>query len=235
MDARTGRGEPHGRPATKGRRIVRASCLHDGAALVAGRAESLFEKGLRDPVGVMVGVDDQEIDGADETARSNGRTQGQDGPAHDAAVRLGDEDAGLRQVDQLTEQIRGVEWAGVTVDTKVRVAQRDETIDIRDTGGSDQVFHAEGRYLAGRRPSPLDRGSFRPEVGTGARDPFAVVHRARSRGAADRYCNQVAGAYDTASFRRPPARRSDTVLRPRPSRTAARPRRRPGRAPPSGR
>ena len=34
----------------------------------------------------------------------------------------------------------------------------DEPIDIRDTGGSDQVFHAEGLHLAGRRPSPLDRG-----------------------------------------------------------------------------
>jgi hypothetical protein len=54
----------------------------------------------------MVAVDDQEIDRADETAGAHRGTKGQDGPAHDDALRLGDEDTGLRQVHELTEQIR---------------------------------------------------------------------------------------------------------------------------------
>ncbi len=126
---------------------------------------------------------------------------------------FGDEDAGLREVDELAEQIRGIERAGATIHTKVPVAQGDETIDIRDTGRSDQVFHAEGSNLAGRRPS-LDRG-LRPWAGTGARAPFrsasdmTFATRARRAvwGAADRYCIRVADGYDTASFRRSPARR----------------------------
>ena len=121
-----------------------------------------------------------EIDGADEAAGADRGPKGQDGPADDDALRLGDEDAGLRQVYELTEEVRGVERARVMVDPKVAVAQGDETIDVRDTGGSDQVFHAEGSYLAGRRPSPLDRG---PDPESDRRP--ATVALASARGAGD--------------------------------------------------
>ena len=76
-------------------------------------------------------------------ARTDGR-RARTAPPTTCALRLGDEDARLRQVDELAEQIGGIERARATGGTKVRVAQGDETIDIRDTGCSDQVFHAEG-------------------------------------------------------------------------------------------
>jgi hypothetical protein len=171
MDARVGRHEALGRPAAHGCRLIGARGLDDGAAFVARRADDFFEKGVRDPVRVMVGVDDQEIDRADEPTCADRGSKGQDGPTHDDALCFGDEDAGLRQVDELAHEVRGIERAGITVDTKVRVAQCDETIDVGDTGYSDQVFHAEGSYLAGRRPLPLARGP--PTLGRylGASDP----------------------------------------------------------------
>ena len=206
-------------PSGQGRRVVRAGCLDDGAALVAGRADGLLEEGAGDPVGVVVGIDDQEVDGPDEAAGAHRRAEGEDGPADDVALRLGDEDAGLRQVDELAEQVGGIERARATVDTTVSVAQRDETIDIRDTGGSDQVFHAEGSHLAGRRPLPLDRG--RSDRGPGPAGPrsrasMRARHALARCGEGMRPTGVAFGspsAYDTASLRRSPARRSSSVLR----------------------
>jgi hypothetical protein len=97
--------------------------------------------------------------------RTDGR-RARTAPPTTILMRLRDEDTGLRQVHELTQQIPGVEWAGVALGTKVRVAQGDETIDIGDTGGSDQVFHAEGSHLAGRRPCPSTGASHRPWAGT---------------------------------------------------------------------
>ena len=45
----------------------------------------------------------------DEAAGTDRRTQREDRPTHDEALRLGDDDAGLRQVDELAEEIRGSE------------------------------------------------------------------------------------------------------------------------------
>ena len=165
LETRTGEGKALRRPAVECRRVVWGDGFHEGAAFVARRADEVLEEGVRHAVRIMVGVDDQEIDRADEPTSADRGPKGQDGPAHDDALRLGDEDAGLRKVHQLAHEVRGIERAGVTAHTKVRVAQCDETIDIGDTGCSDQVFHAEGSYLAGRRPSPLDRG-VRPVAGT---------------------------------------------------------------------
>jgi hypothetical protein len=134
----------------------------------------------------VAGIDDQEVDGPDEASGPDRWTKGQDGPTDHGSLRLGDEDAGLREVHELTEQIRCVERARVTVFTKVVAAKGDETIDIRDTRDSDQVFHAEASYLAGRRPSPLDRGPIRPRVGTdGTRS-----HVIRVRGTRQQGCDQ---------------------------------------------
>ena len=74
------------------------------------------------------------------------------------------------------------------------VAQGDDTVDVRDTGCSDQVFQRDGSNLAGfggHGPSiGFDRGD------TGARDPLVGDERrslaTHAEGAADRYCIQVA-------------------------------------------
>ena len=52
--------------------------LDDGTALVAGRSEELLEERLGDSVGVVLRVDDQEVDGADVAAGSDGRPEGED-------------------------------------------------------------------------------------------------------------------------------------------------------------
>ena len=167
----------------------------------------------------MVGVDDHEIDGADETSGANGRSKGQDGPADHDALGLGDEDTRLRKVDELAEKGRGVERSIVTVAGHDAVTQDDDAVDVRYPGRSNQVFHAEGRNLAGRRPSAPRPG---PDPGSVpmARDSAAAMRnkpRDTSNGAADRYCIQVANAYHTASLRRSPAYRPSTDLRRRPS------------------
>src|SRR6188474_1471701 len=61
--------------------------------------------------------------------------------------------------------------------------------------------------------SPLDRGSTRLRGRTGGpRDPVRHPRtKAGRRDATDRYCIRVASAYDTASFRRSPARRPRPV------------------------
>ncbi len=103
----------------------------------------------------MVGIDDQEIDSTDEAARLDRWAKSQNGSTHDLALRLRHEDTGLRQVDELTEQIRRPERTRATVSIDRLLAQGDESIDVRHAGGSDQVFHAEGSFLAGgdRLPS----------------------------------------------------------------------------------
>ena len=160
--------EPPGRPV---------GLLPRGCSPCCSPSGRVLEERVGHSVGVMVGVDDQEIDRADETTCADRGSKGQDGPTHDDALCLGDEDARLRQVDELAHEVRGIERARVTVDTKVCVAQGDETIDIGDTGCSDQVFHAEGSYLAGRRPLPLARGPPTPGSVPGGQRPCRLGER----------------------------------------------------------
>ena len=173
MDAGTRRGEPQRCPAAQSRWIVRAGRLDLRATLVPGGADDLLEEGIGHSLGIVVWIDDQKVDGPDEATGPHRRPERQDGASDDGTLGLSDEDACLRQVDELTEQVRGIERTRVTVVGQVSAAEGDETIDIRDTGGSDQVFHAEGSYLAGRRPSPLDRGGTDPWSGPIASDPVA--------------------------------------------------------------
>jgi hypothetical protein len=100
----------------------------------------------------------------------------------------------LREIDQLAHEIGSPERTLGTIHRHRGVAQRDDSIDVRDTGRSDQVFHAVGSNLAGfgdQGPSiGFDRGD------TEAREPLTggerwIAHDALE-GAADRYCIQVA-------------------------------------------
>src|SRR5687768_8001006 len=85
LDTWTGQRKSLRCPAAEGRRIFRADCLHEGAALVARRADEVLEEGVRHAVRIMVGVDDQEVDRADETTSPDRGSKGQNGPAHDDA------------------------------------------------------------------------------------------------------------------------------------------------------
>ena len=107
----------------------------------------------------MAGIDDQKVDGPDVAAGDDRRTQGEDRPTHDMSLRLGDDDTGLRQVDELAKEVRGIERALATIDPTAFIAQGDDAVDVGDTGCSDQVFHADGSYLAGLAIRTLDRSS----------------------------------------------------------------------------
>ena len=100
------------------RRVVRLFGLDDGTALVAGRAEQLLEERRGDPVGVVSRVGDQEVDGPDVAAGPDGRSECEDRATDDDPLRSRDEDARLRQVDQLAHQIGGTERALVRVDPR---------------------------------------------------------------------------------------------------------------------
>ena len=89
-------------------------------------------------------------------------------PPTTVAPRLGDEDAGLRKIDELAHEIRGRERALVAGRIDGPVTQGDEPIDVRDTGCSDQVFHAGRVHLAG--PATVhSRPGTRPRVAPGPR------------------------------------------------------------------
>jgi hypothetical protein len=59
--------------------------------------------------GVVLRVDDQEVDRADVPAGADRRPEREDRATDHHALRLRDDDARLRQVDQLAHQIRGTE------------------------------------------------------------------------------------------------------------------------------
>src|SRR5215203_5222797 len=144
MDVWTGFAEAHPLPACVGVRVVGPFGFDDGAALVAGRPDKFLQERLGDPVDVVRGIDDQEVDVADEPAGSNGRSECEDRGPDDDALRFGDDDARLREIDQLAHEIGRPERAVGTGQLGHAVTQRDDAVDVRDTGCSDQVFHATG-------------------------------------------------------------------------------------------
>ena len=56
-------------------------------------------------IDVVARVDQQQVDGADEAARANRGPQREHGPTDEVAAFLGHENACLRQIDQLAQQI----------------------------------------------------------------------------------------------------------------------------------
>ena len=87
------------------RRVVRQGCLDDAATLVARRTEELFQERIGDAVRVMVGIDHDQVHGADEATGPDGWTEGEDRTSDHFAPGLGNEDARLGEIDQLSEQV----------------------------------------------------------------------------------------------------------------------------------
>ncbi len=129
----------------------------------------------------MTGIDDQEVDGPDEAAGEDRRPQGEDGPTHDLPLRLGDDDTGLREIDKLAQEVRGSQRALATVHRTTIVTQGDDAVDVRDTGCSDLVLHADGSTSQGRRSTHLDRNSIemqpRPAVPSSAANDLTLATR----------------------------------------------------------
>ena len=102
--------------------------------LLLRRAKQLLDEGLGDAVGVVAGLDDQEVDGTDESAGRDRRSKGEHRPTHDVSLRLGDDDTGLRQVDELAQEVRGVERLWPASIGPPSLAQGDDPVDVGDTG-----------------------------------------------------------------------------------------------------
>ena len=78
--------------------------------LLAERSSSSSER-FGHAIRVVGRGDDQEVDRAHVAAGDDRRTEDEQRPADELASRLGDEDARVRQVDELPKQVGGVERA----------------------------------------------------------------------------------------------------------------------------
>src|SRR6185369_17222733 len=129
--------------------------LDRGAALVGGRPKRLLDEELGDRVAVARRIEDEEIDRADVAAGLHGWADRQDGATHDLPTSLGDEDARVREEDELAEHVSGVELADAGRPQRL-AAKRDEAVDVRDPGCSRRVVHPLGVLLD--RKAPIHAG-----------------------------------------------------------------------------
>src|SRR4029079_16129363 len=109
LRARTGFDEPMALQAGPLRLFFWKRVSDDAATLVARRSEQLLEQRVDDAVRVVVGIDHDQVHGTDEAAGPDGRTEGEHRASDHLAPSLGDEDARLREVDQLSEQVTRVQ------------------------------------------------------------------------------------------------------------------------------
>ena len=148
-------------PAGPLRRVFGSFGLDEGASLVPGRSDYFVQERLGDPIRVVLWVDDKQIDGSDKPAGSNRRSKRENRPPDHVAPDLGDEDARLGEIDQLSEQVCGVERALLIGRANDPAAQCDETLDVRDPGRSNLIFHAG--EVPPRRVGDLDWQQSRTE------------------------------------------------------------------------
>jgi hypothetical protein len=87
-------------------------------------------------------VDDEEVHGAHVAAGDDRRAKDEDRPTDHLAPNLGDEDAGLGEIDELAEEIGGVQRMSGAGGVEHGDTERDETIDVGDPSRSDEIFHA---------------------------------------------------------------------------------------------
>jgi hypothetical protein len=128
---------------------LRQGRFHDTAALVACRSDDLLNEGIGHAINVVVGIHHEKVHRPHESAGANRRPEGEDRPADHLTPNLGDEDAGLREVDQLSEQVRWRERTRSVRRPDGSIAQGDEPIDVGDASGSNQIFHAGWCHLVG--------------------------------------------------------------------------------------
>ncbi len=150
--------------------VVRKGCLDDAAALVARRSKDLLQQRIGNAVCVVVGIDHDEVHGADEATGPDGWAKGEHRASDHFAPGFGNEDAGLREIDQLSEQVSRIHRSRSPGRANRPAAERDEPFDVRDASRADQVFHAgEGTSCSRReqwnsRPSPSGSRSDRTVV-----------------------------------------------------------------------
>ena len=92
-------------PAGPLRRVVREGCLDHGAALVARRPEDLLQERIDEAISVVIGIDHDEVDGPDEATGAHGWPESENRSTDNLASGFSHEDARLREVDQLSEQV----------------------------------------------------------------------------------------------------------------------------------
>ena len=172
--------------------------------LLAERRHSSSER-FAHAIRVVGRVDDEQVDGPDVAAGDDRRTQDEHRPADELAPDLGDEDAGVRQVDELAEEVGGDRAEPASPDaSSTRDAERDEPIDVRDPGRSDRDIPRRSMHLC-RVTRRADPARSRSE-GAARGAEWWTGRRARERsdqpfpGRWRTSCILVAGRYDTASL-----------------------------------
>ncbi len=209
--APSGSGPP-GRRAGPPRRRCSPCCGPSGGAPRASASVTRSTSCVR--------VDDQEVDRADVAAGPDRRPEREDRATDHARVALRRRRRWPAAGRRAGAEIRGVERAvGTRRIAAAPSLKRDEPIDVRDTGRSDQVLHADGCNLAGLAPVAPDRSSTEgSSPGLALRSSAASDERSRQADGS-RPTGVAIGApmrYDTASLRRPPARRPDAGSEPPP-------------------
>src|SRR5450756_780246 len=179
FDARPRRGEAEALPDRQGRPCGSERRLHDRAALVPRRPEQLLNEDAGHLFLVVARIHDQEIHRTDVAAGLDGRPKGEHRKPGHCAKGFRDEDGGLREKDQLPQQVSGVEGRGRTGSRRGRRPEREHALDVGDACRSNLVFHS-----AGPRPRALTRpGTYSERSSDGLdREPgVAAPHRGGER------------------------------------------------------
>src|SRR5688500_1813821 len=159
--------EPLALPARMLRRIVRLRRLDRRTSLVGRRSEAFLDEAVAHGFRFARRVDDEQVDGPDIPTGANRGPDREDGTADDVPLGLRNDDRGVGQEDQLAHEGRGSQWAGRGVTASI-AREGDKSLDSRDPGRSDPVFHAlwcshvvGGAYSISRcdRGRPDRRGS----------------------------------------------------------------------------
>ena len=152
--------------------------------LLLRRPEQLLERSLGDAFDVVARIDDQEVDRPDVAAGTDGRPEREDRAARRSCRCVSaTSDARLRKVDELPQQVRGVERVAADRHRRGPSAhERDDALDVGDPCRPNLVFHADGLDLAQDGDPRLEIGAggrARPGPASGAAPGRASARRTR--------------------------------------------------------
>src|SRR5215217_311778 len=121
-------------------RIVRRRRLDRRTSLVRRGAQAFLDEAIAHGIRFARRVDDEQVDGPDIAARPDRWPDGEHRTADDRPPMFGDEHGGVRQEDELAEDVGCPEPTGRAVAQAI-AAERDECLDVGDLGRSDPVLH----------------------------------------------------------------------------------------------
>ena len=125
--------------------VVRQHDLYRGAALSSCRGHDLDDQLIGAFLDAVAWGYDQHVNRAYEPAGSDRWSEADYRTAGYLTPPLGDHDASIRHVDELTQQAYRVQWSASAGRSPHLYAKRIQPIDIGDAGLPDQVLHSNAR------------------------------------------------------------------------------------------